>query len=154
MLIGTIGSIQAQVVQIDSRLKEKLEPEMYQKLYSLTVPLSDRIHIASRVLSGAFGMLGSRAMVAELIHKRAVLGRIVASLGRVGTCAVATVALGVLGLGVDMVASAILGAIERENLERVIQEYSEALEEFRPASEQYLENIGNVIARVQFKRGL
>ncbi|XP_041087640.1 single-pass membrane and coiled-coil domain-containing protein 3-like [Polyodon spathula] len=153
VLIGTIRSIQDEVAKMDVKLRERLEPALYQKLHNLTIPISDRINIAGRVLRSAFGILTSSTAVIELINKAATLGRIVISLGRMSTCVVATVTAGVLGLGIDMIASAILGVIERGNLERVIQEYKEGLEDFKPASQQYQDNITDVLATVKFMQG-
>ncbi|XP_006629387.1 single-pass membrane and coiled-coil domain-containing protein 3 [Lepisosteus oculatus] len=152
-LIAAIAGIQSEVARIDERLRDKLEPALYRRLHNLTVPISERVKVASKVFSSAFGILRTGAAAVPLISKGAVLSRMVASLGRIGSSVVSTVALGVLGLGVDMLVSAILGAVERDNLERVIQEYREALADFRPASEQYQANITDVIATVKAMQG-
>jgi len=48
-----------------------------------------------------------------------------------------------------MIISGILGAIERGELERALEEYDEALEEFRPVSEKYQDSITYIRIRLE-----
>ncbi|KAK1138226.1 single-pass membrane and coiled-coil domain-containing protein 3-like [Acipenser oxyrinchus oxyrinchus] len=150
-LIGAIREIQNEVAKIDEELKEKLEPDLYKKLSDLSVPITDRIQIASKVLIGSIGILGAAASVAliSLISKGVILTRVVSSVGKIATSVVGSIGLGVVMLGVDMIASAILGAIERDHLEKVIEEYNLALLDFKPASEEYQDHIFEVWAEVK-----
>lgn len=150
-LIGAISKIQKELTHIDEKLKAKLDPELYKKLRDISTPISDRIKIASQALTTTMGIVTMAATVAvvELINKGVIFSRIVSTLGRISTCTVAMIGLGVLGFAIDAIASAILGAIEKSNLETVIQEYKDAVEKFTPSSEQYQDNIIYVIVKLE-----
>ncbi|XP_048050372.1 single-pass membrane and coiled-coil domain-containing protein 3-like [Megalobrama amblycephala] len=61
----------------------------------------------------------------------------------------ASLGLAVVFLGIDMIVEAILGSIERDNLEKALKEYDEALKEFEPASEKYQDIITYVRIKIE-----
>lgn len=54
-----------------------------------------------------------------------------------------------LGLTLDMIASAIIGAVERDRLESTIGEFEKTLEGFVPASWEFIRNLHLVNAWIE-----
>jgi len=52
-------------------------------------------------------------------------------------------------MGVDMIASAIIGTVERDKLEDTIKQLEEAMEGFEPASKEYTKTIMTVQVRLE-----
>jgi len=59
------------------------------------------------------------------------------------------VMLGFLLFGIDMIVGAVEGSIERDKLERALEDYAKALKEFRPASEEYQDSITYVRVTIE-----
>ncbi|XP_026119873.1 single-pass membrane and coiled-coil domain-containing protein 3-like [Carassius auratus] len=125
VIIERIHEIQAEVEKIDQKMKAKLEPTLYEKLKKMSLSVPD-YQLLSGSVGAVCGVAGSAAVIA-----------------------VAAVVVGVLFMGIDMIISAILGGIERDQLERALEEYDRALEEFRPASEKYQDSITYVRMRLE-----
>ncbi|KAL1276407.1 hypothetical protein QQF64_036030 [Cirrhinus molitorella] len=128
VIIEHIHEIQAEVEKTDMQLKEKLEPTLYEKLRNMNLSVHD-YQIVSIVVRTVCGATGSASVVA------------------VGP--LAAIALGTVFLGIDMIIGAILGSIERSQLESTLEEYEKFLEEFRPASEKYTDNITYVTIKLE-----
>ncbi|XP_073688689.1 single-pass membrane and coiled-coil domain-containing protein 3-like [Garra rufa] len=107
VIIERIREIQAKVEKIDTQLKEKLEPTLYEKLKNMN--LSVKVH----------------------------------------TLALGTALLGVGIFPIGMIIGAVAGSTERNQLERDLEEYEKALQEFKPASEIYQDNIIYVRIRLE-----
>ena len=65
---------------------------------------------------------------------------------------VASMTFGVLGLGLDAIIGAILGAIERDKLNDAIDDLEKVLEKFKPAAEAYNHSIVKVEVFIEFYR--
>ena len=79
----------------------------------------------------------------------ALLATLVEEISMVATCAVAGVAVFALAVAVDMIISAILGAIERKKLETAIAELETTLESFEPATRNYTQTIYEVLGALR-----
>ncbi|RXN13683.1 single-pass membrane and coiled-coil domain-containing 3-like protein [Labeo rohita] len=142
VIIECICEIQAEVEKIDMQLKEKLEPTLYEKLRNENLSVND-YQIFRKAVYDVCGVGGSASIVAVnwLIKNRTILTNITSSFAKFATGLAAGVALGVVFMGIDMIVGAILGSIERNELEKALKEYDEALKEFKPASVKYQDSI-------------
>uniref|UniRef100_A0A673JFC3 Single-pass membrane protein with coiled-coil domains 3 n=1 Tax=Sinocyclocheilus rhinocerous TaxID=307959 RepID=A0A673JFC3_9TELE len=149
VIIERIREIQAEVKKIDQQMKAKLEPTLYEKLKNMSLSVPD-YQLFSGVVSAVCGItaLASIVLVGWLITNGYILTNITLTFGLIGTGIMATVVVGVLFMGIGMIIGAILGGIERDQLERALEEYDRALEEFRPASEKYQDSITYVRIRL------
>ncbi|MBN3312477.1 SMCO3 protein, partial [Atractosteus spatula] len=150
VMIQCMHEIQAEVEKINKKLKEKLEPTLYEKLRTLSPTVHDLKHI-SKAVSGTLSVTGftSCIVLSWLIKNGMILKNITSTFVKVGSGCIGCVVLGVLFLGIDMITQAILGSIERDELEKALKEYEEALNEFRPASEQFQDNITYVRIKIE-----
>ncbi|XP_043085174.1 single-pass membrane and coiled-coil domain-containing protein 3-like isoform X1 [Puntigrus tetrazona] len=153
VIIGRIREIQVEVAKIDQRMKEKLEPTLYEKLKNMYLPDYEYKQFSSIIsaVCGATG-LASTFLVGWLITNGYILTNVALACGLLATGFMASVVVGVLFMGIDMIVSAILGSIERDQLESALAEYDRALKEFRPASEKYQDNITYVKVRLEITR--
>ncbi|XP_059361682.1 single-pass membrane and coiled-coil domain-containing protein 3-like [Carassius carassius] len=150
IIIGCIHEIQAEVEKIGKKLKEKLDPTLYEKLKDMNLSVHDLTQVARHV-SIALGTVGmaSSLVVSWLITSGRILTNLKLTFVRIATGLAAGVALGVVFMGVDMIVQAILGSIERDQLEKSLKEYDEALEQFGLASEKYQDSITYVRVRIE-----
>ncbi len=150
VMIGCIHKIQAEVERIDKKLKEKLEPTLYEKLRNLPLTSTDFKKI-SKAFMGIFGAasIGSTVLLIYLIKNGTILSSIAGKFALFGAGALASLGLAVVFLGIDMIVEAILGKIEGDQLKAELEKYDRALEEFRPASEQYQDNITYVRVKIE-----
>ncbi len=151
MMIGCMHKIQAEVERINKMLKEKLEPTLYEKLRNLTSLTSTDFKIISKAFMGIFGAasIGSTVLLSYLIKNGTILSSISGKFALIGAGALASLGLAVVFLGLDMIVEAILGKIEGDQLKAELEKYDRALEEFRPASEQYQDNITYVRIKIK-----
>ncbi|XP_052441443.1 single-pass membrane and coiled-coil domain-containing protein 3-like [Carassius gibelio] len=120
-IIGCIHEIQAEVEKIDRKLKEKLDPKLYEKLKDMNLSVHDLTQVVEHI-SKVLGIVGMASSI---------------------------LVVGLLFFGVDLIFQAIQGSIERDQLEKSLKEYDDALEEFRPASEKYQDSITYVRVRIE-----
>lgn len=150
VMIGCMHKIQAVVERIDTELKEMLEPTHYEKLRNLSLSTTD-----FKAISKAFeavcsvGTVGSAVLVGYLIDKGIILANITKTYALIGAGTLASVGLAVVFLGIDMIVEAILGSIERDQLNAALEEYDKALKDFRPASLKYQHSITYVEIKIE-----
>ncbi|NWI98438.1 SMCO3 protein, partial [Crypturellus undulatus] len=154
IIIQAMSEIQHQVQKIDSDMKEKLEPVLYQKLHDIKEPELEKIAIAHRVFSVVLGEATSTAgMVAiKLIGSNFItltLGKLVSLLAQIGASVLGGISIVILGLGIEMILHAILGAVEKNELLAAVRSYEEHLAQFRAASEKYQRAIHEVTSLVR-----
>ncbi|NXT24125.1 SMCO3 protein, partial [Syrrhaptes paradoxus] len=142
IIIQAISEIQHQVQNIDSNLKEKLEPVLYQKLYDIKEPELEKIAIAHKVFSILLGEATSTAaMVAiKILSSNFItltVSKLVSLLAQIGASVLGGVTITILGLGIEMILHAILGAVERNQLLAAVRSYEKHLTEFKASSEKY-----------------
>ncbi len=150
VMIGCMHKIQAVVEKIDKELKEKLEPTLYEKLRNLSISPTD-FKAVSKAVEAVCGIasVGSTVLVGYLINTGVILASITSTYALIGAGALASVGLAVVFLGIDMIVEAILGSIERDQLNAALEEYDKALEDFRPASEKYQHSIIYVQIKIE-----
>ncbi|KAK9976717.1 hypothetical protein ABG768_021922 [Culter alburnus] len=150
VMIECMHKIQAVVEKIDKELKEKLEPTLYEKLLNLSLLPEDfkSISIAIAAVCGVQSIQAT-TIISILINTGDILVNLISQIGKFGAGTLACFGLAVVFLGIDMIVEAILGSIERDNLEKALKEYDEALSEFEPASEKYQDNITYVRIKIE-----
>ncbi len=150
VMIGCMHKIQAVVERIDKKLKEKLEPTLYEKLRNLSLSTTD-FKAISKSFEAVCGVptVGSTVLVGYLIDKGIILTNLTRTYARIGAGTFACVGLAVVFMGINMIVEAIIGKIEGDQLKVALEEYDKALEEFRPASEQYQDNINYVRVKIE-----
>ena len=151
VLIARISQIQTIVEEYDTKLADKLDPELYRKLKDPDTSFKETLAIVKKVITATVGIGATVAGIAIVtaIKTGAILGGVVASIGIIAASAIAGLIVGVLALGIDMIASAIIGAIERDKLEEAIKELKDALRDFEPASREYTKRITYVEVRIK-----
>uniref|UniRef100_A0A8C8REP0 Single-pass membrane protein with coiled-coil domains 3 n=1 Tax=Pelusios castaneus TaxID=367368 RepID=A0A8C8REP0_9SAUR len=156
IFIYTMNKIQEVLQGIDEELKKKLEPSLYQKLHDVTESDTTKMSIIKSVAHLITGFAGSAALgivVKLCLNKVASLtmSRLVTIMAKIGVSAIGLVVGIAAGLTIELILSAIIGAIERDQLEKAIQELEGHLKEFKPASKEYYETILTVILKVSDK---
>lgn len=149
VLLERIHQVQAVVGRIDEKIKEQLDPELYEKLQDEDISLNNRAQIAENVLHVVAGVVGTALAVAVCvaIASGGILAPLVAAIGVVATSAIASVVIGTIGgIALDAIFQAIASAVERDQLEDSIRKLEEANGEFIPASERYTDTIWQVLA--------
>ncbi|XP_009896805.2 single-pass membrane and coiled-coil domain-containing protein 3 [Dryobates pubescens] len=154
IIIQAMSEIQHQVQKIDSDMKEKLEPVLYQKLYDIKEPELEKIAIAHKIFSIVLGEATSTAeMVAlKLLGSSLVtftVSKLISLLAQIGASVLGGISITILGLGIEMILHAILGAVERNQLSTAVRSYEEHLAEFKAASEKYQRAIREVTSLVR-----
>lgn len=154
IIIQAISEIQRQVQKIDRDMKEKLEPVLYQKLYDIKEPELEKIAIAHKVFSIVLGEATSTAgMVAiKLLGSNLItftVSNLVSLLAQIGASVLGGISITILGLGIEMILHAILGAVERNQLLAAVRSYEKHLSEFKAASEKYQRDIHEVTSLVR-----
>jgi F0F1-type ATP synthase membrane subunit c/vacuolar-type H+-ATPase subunit K len=87
--------------------------------------------------------------VGEVVAKK-LTSVVMSKAAKLAASAIAGAVAGALaGVAVDIIIGAILGAVERDQLESALQELQAQIEEFIPASEEYTDNVLEVIATVK-----
>jgi len=154
-LIAKMTEVQAEVTKIDDKLAAKLDPEIYKKLHLPDLSFQQRLAVAKQAVSVTIGVLASIAGVILItaIRTGAILVSMVVKIGAIATSAVASLALGVLAMGIDMIASAIIGAVERSKLEDAINSLQSAFDSFDPATRTYTKTIYKVEAQIDVLTG-
>ena len=150
-LIAKMTEVQDVAEVLDKKLAAKLDPEIYRKMKLPETCFKDRIALAKKAVSAGLGIADTVAgvVVVAAIKSGVILTKVVAAIGVIKSCAVASVVVGVLTLGIDMIASAIIGAVERDKLEDAINQLETAMEGFEPASKEYTKTIVGVQVRLE-----
>ncbi|XP_077195358.1 single-pass membrane and coiled-coil domain-containing protein 3 [Paroedura picta] len=156
IIIQAMCDIQQTLVNFDKEIKEKLEPVMYQKLYDIKQPELEKIATAHKIVSIVLGEATATAgaVVVKLIGSniiKVMVNKLAALLSQIGLSILGGIGISVLGLGIEIILHAILGAVERDHLLACIQSYEQHLAEFKDASETYQCAINEVSALVKDK---
>ena len=155
ILIAAIEKIQAIVERVDRHLKEKLDPGIYRKLRNIDLSFRDRISTAENSMHVVATVAATAAAIAVCvaIASFGVLAPVVAVIGIAATSSMASVAVGAFAVfAVDAFVGAITGAIERENLEKAIDDMEKLQAKFIPASNDYTIRIYEVLAEYRMHK--
>ncbi|MBN3299295.1 single-pass membrane and coiled-coil domain-containing protein 3 [Amia ocellicauda] len=145
--LKALMKIQAKIEEIDSRLKEKLEPHCYQEILAMKTPSTEQWRKVHNALNGVVSVVSVIAcgVLIYLIKNGIIFRSIVTTVGRIAAGFLGCVVISLLGMGIDL----ICGAIEKSKLDDAIREHEKVLEEFGPASDAYYDGIMQVMARIQ-----
>jgi len=155
-MITKITEVQAVITKYDAALAAKLDPELYKKLSTPDLSFMDTFKTAKVSISIIIAAGASIAGVVMInaIKTGALLVTMVTKVGVIATSCVASLALGVLAMGVDMIASAILGAVERSKLNDAIDSLQSAQNDFEPATRLYTKTIYKTEAKLEVLLGI
>ena len=152
VLINKMEEIQAIVDDYDNKMAEELEPDLYRALTDPDISFVNRFRAAKQAVSIIIGVIATLATVAVIIAVKGlqVFLSVITKVVIIKTVAVASLAFAVLGLGIDAIIGAILGAIERDKLNDAIDELEKVQKDFKPASIEYNYSIVKVKVFMQF----
>ncbi|XP_074836698.1 single-pass membrane and coiled-coil domain-containing protein 3-like [Carettochelys insculpta] len=150
LLLAAMTSIQGELKAIDEKLRSCLEPDLYRKLHDFQEMDQSKMKIlrtATQVARGAIGITAAAIIIKVGLSALAsrVLSNVMMIVARVGIILGGIVVSAILGVGIDLIISAILGAKERKDLEEKIRELQEIVDEFKPASKEYSKAIMKVM---------
>ncbi|XP_006773315.1 PREDICTED: single-pass membrane and coiled-coil domain-containing protein 3 [Myotis davidii] len=153
-IIQAVMKIQKELQKVDEALKDKLEPTLYRKLQDIKERETEKIAIVQKVISVILGEATSAAsaVAVKLVGSNVTTGiinKLVTVLAQIGASLLGSIGVAVLGLGIDMVFRAILGAVEKTQLQAAIKSYEKHLVEFKSASEKYHHAITEVTNTVK-----
>ncbi|XP_006888492.1 PREDICTED: single-pass membrane and coiled-coil domain-containing protein 3 [Elephantulus edwardii] len=154
VIIQTMTKIQKEMQKIDEALKDKLEPTLYRKLQDIKERDTEKIAIVQKVISVILGDVTSTtsAVAVKLIASNVtsgIINTLVKVLGQIGASLLGNITVAVISLGLDMIVRAILGAVEKTQLQAAIRSYEAHLVEFKSASQKYHHAITEVINTVK-----
>lgn len=154
LIIKAMMNIQKELQKVDKALKDKLEPTLYRKLQDIKERETDKIAIVQKVISVILGEATSAAsaVAVKLLGSHVTTGimnQLVTVLAQIGASLLGSIGVAVLGLGIDMIFRAILGAVEKTQLQAAIRSYEKHLVEFKSASEKYQRAITEVTNTVK-----
>lgn len=154
IIIQAVMKIQKELQKVDEALKDKLEPTLYRKLQDIKERETEKIAIVQKVISVILGEATSAAssVAVKLVSSKVTTGiinKLVTVLAQIGASLLGSIIVAVLGLVIDMVFRAILGAVEKTQLQAAIKSYEKHLVEFKLASEKYHHAIAEVTNTVK-----
>ena len=138
-------------LQLDEQLSQKLDPQAYKTLKDTSIGFKEVIRQLAQ-WGSVFTYVGATlaAIVAICrITSGAFLAAMVEEISLIGTCAIAGAVVMAIAVAVDMIISAITGAIERSKLEAAIAEMDEALQTFEPATRKYTQTIYEILGAIK-----
>lgn len=151
LIIGRVNEIKNYLEKKEYEVEKLMGTELFNQLMNLDTKFQEKIDIAKKALIGIEGIsltVGGVALVAAIAAGK-MLTKVVARLGVIATSTLATIGLAVFGLAIDMIVSAILGAVEKAELEKAVEEYANAVEAFKPAADEFYDNISMVRAMIK-----
>nr|XP_023970234.1 single-pass membrane and coiled-coil domain-containing protein 3-like [Chrysemys picta bellii] len=146
VLLAAIQSIQDILQAIDEKLKRELEPLLYQKLHNFQETDATKMQLLRSVAERVSGLAGTVAMgifvkLALSEVTTTILSQIIKIMGKLGASVIGCAAGVLLGVSIDLILSAILGAVERDKLEEEIRELEKLVSKLKPASQEYYKTI-------------
>ncbi|CAD7679527.1 unnamed protein product [Nyctereutes procyonoides] len=152
---GTIKENCGIIIQAMMKIQKELQkPTLYRKLQDIKEKETEKIAIAQKVISVILGEATSAAsaVAVKLVGSNVTTGiinKLVTVLAQIGASLLGSIGVAVLGLGIDMIFRAILGAVEKTQLQAAIKSYETHLVEFKSASEKYHHAITEVTNTVK-----
>jgi len=155
-LIAKMTEVQTEVAKIDDKLAAQLDPAIYKKLHLPDLSFQERFAAAKQAVSITIGVLATVACIILItaIRTGVVLATMVARIGSIATSALGSLGLGILAMGIDMIASAIIGAVERSKLDDAIDTLQSAFDQFDPVTRSYTKTIYRVEAQIEIILGI
>ncbi|CAG2231376.1 unnamed protein product [Mytilus edulis] len=117
-----------------TKYKRKIEPHLYEKLMNENLEISEKFKYI-KLASTDFELVLRTIILICAIYQTANL--LTTSLIAIAKIWVSGIVIGLLIMGVDLLISAIVGAMESQNLEKTAHELKLRVDEFVPASRNY-----------------
>nr|XP_004664496.2 single-pass membrane and coiled-coil domain-containing protein 3 [Jaculus jaculus] len=154
IIIQAMVEIQKELQKVDEALRDKLEPTLYRKLQDIKERETEKIAIVQKVISVILGeaTAAASAVAVKLVGSSVtsgIISKLVGVLAQIGASLLGSIGVAALGLGIDMIFRAILGAVEKTQLQAAIKSYEKHLVEFKSASEKYHQAITEVTNTVK-----
>ncbi|XP_045200854.2 single-pass membrane and coiled-coil domain-containing protein 3-like [Mercenaria mercenaria] len=149
-IVDCVNAINKVIKEKVEEIKTKLDPEIFKKLMDVTVSFEDKIKIAEDVeeslisIGGVVGLLSSTT-----IAGMDFLENVVEVVGETATSAFAAIGVGVLLFGIELIAEAIIGAIERAKLIEEIDITEKCVESMQKMTAPYIENVEEIKVRIE-----
>lgn len=131
-------------------IKTRLDPKIFKMLMDVSVSFEKKIKLAEEFaesllpIGGVVGMLSS-----STIAGMDFLEGVVEVVGETATSAFAAIGVGVLFLGIDMIAEAIIGAVERDKLNGEIDKTEKCVEHMQKMTGPYIANVEEIKVRIE-----
>lgn len=154
MMIERVNQILAKVKEVDEELKKKLEPTLYESLQHMSLQSFNNIPAADKTAIKSVCPFPAAVLVKSLMKQTRSLIGMIFIFECISNGVVGSILMGlVVGFVItDVVVSGILGYIEQCKLETALEEYEEALSEFRPASKNYEKAIYEVMFLLKYMK--
>lgn len=154
VMIERVNQILAKVKEVDEELKKKLEPTLYESLQHISLQSFNNIPAADKTAIKSVCQFPAAVLVKSLMKNMRSLTGIIFIFACISTGVVGSILMGlVVGFVItDVVVSGILGYIEQCKLDKALEEYEEALSEFRPASKNYEKAIYEVMFLLKYMK--
>lgn len=131
-------------------IKTRLDPKIFKMLMDVSVSFEEKIKIAEESaesllpIGGVVGVLSC-----STIAGMDFLEGVVKVVGETATSAFAAIGVGVLFLGIDMIAEAIIGAIERDKLNKEIDKTDKCVENMQTMTGPYIAKVEEIKVRIE-----
>ncbi|XP_018970315.2 single-pass membrane and coiled-coil domain-containing protein 3-like [Cyprinus carpio] len=153
VMIERVNQILAKVKEVDEELK-KLEPTLYESLQHISLQSFNNIPAADKTAIKSVCPFPAAVLVKSLMKQTRSLIGMIFIFACISNGVIGSILMGlVVGFVItDVVVSGILGYIEQCKLDKALEEYEEALAEFRPASKEYKEAIYEVMFLLKYMK--
>lgn len=158
-LINKMHEVQGQVDTLQKGLKDKLDPDVYEKLTSNDTDFRGKLDLFKNLKRGIAiteALISSVAgfIVIQQVVLAARFLAVIAGLSEIAVASFAGVVAGLFVAGaaiaIDAIISAIIGAVERSKLNSMLDELNGVLGKFEKPSEAYTQNIFEVLGVLKF----
>ena len=151
-IIDRMEEIQDYVDDMNEKLREVLEPKLFEKLTDVDTSFIAKFKLMNSLTKMSLGVIGKAmgAVLVGAIKSGRILTNMVTKLGLIQTCACAVLVLGILVMGVDMIFSAIYGSIERDKLIEAVDDLTANIEQFEAPTIEYTKSIYKLVAYIEF----
>ncbi|XP_060597059.1 single-pass membrane and coiled-coil domain-containing protein 3-like [Ruditapes philippinarum] len=145
-----VDAINKTVKQKAEDIKTRLDPKIFKMLMDVSVSFEEKIKIAEEFaesllpIGGVVGVLSC-----SIIAGMDFLEGVVEVVGEAATSAFAAIGVGVLFLGIDMIAEAIIGAVERDKLNEEIDKTEKCVEHMQKMTGPYIANVEEIKVRIE-----
>lgn len=127
-----------------TKYKRKIEPHLYEKLMNEKLEISEKFKYVKLAAKGFEFALQTLIVIRAIYETANLLTKSLIAIARIW---VGGIVIGLLLVGVDLLVSAIVGAMERPKLENTAHELKLSVDEFVPASRNY----SKALHRLEFK---
>ncbi|KAL3889178.1 hypothetical protein ACJMK2_001529 [Sinanodonta woodiana] len=151
IIIGRVNEINAYVTQKGKDVELLIGTELFKQLSSPDTTFQQKIDIAKKAVTiiTTSGWLVGGVILAAMIITGKILTNVVAKIGKLATCFLAFIVLGIFCSAVNMIISAVIGAVEKKKLKKALEEYEDAVKTFKTAANEFCENIMQIRVKLE-----